>query len=130
MTSPRLLALLIVAALLGCASAPASGPGRPSPQIITQQEIVDFGPGSAYDVIHRLRPNFLVSRGATTFGNAQKTSPYPNIYLDGIPYGDITTLKNLDAAQIGEIRMYSASDAQLKFGLGNSAGVIGITTRK
>ena len=132
MVRVRLLHLVIVAMSIGCAAASTSGAGgERRSQILTQDEITASGvSGNAFDVITRLRPNFLVSRGPTTLGNAQSTAMYPNIYLDGIPYGDINTLRNIDTSQIAEIRLYQAGEAQTKFGMGNNNGVIAITTRR
>jgi hypothetical protein len=121
----------LVAISLGCASAPSGSASETRrSQILTQEEIRTSGAaGNAYDVVTRLRPNFLVSRGPTTLG-AQNAQMYPNVYLDGIPYGDINTLRNIDAAQIAEIRLYQAGEAQTKFGSGNSSGVLAIITRR
>ena len=130
MTRARMLALFIVAGVIGCASAGTTGATRANPNIITQQELAQAGTGNAYDVIRRLRPNFLASRGEVTLGNAQTNSPYPSIYLDGLAYGDISSLRNIDSSQIIEVRMYQAWEAQTKFGLGNNSGVIAITTHK
>ncbi len=132
MVPARLFSCLIVAMSLGCAAA-SSGPGSDirRSQVLTQEEINSAGvSGSAFDVITRLRPNFLVSRGPTTLGNAQRTSLYANVYLDGVPFGDINTLRNIDSNQIAEVRLYQAGDAQTKFGMGNNGGVIAITTRR
>lgn len=131
MVRAHLLPVLIVAMSIGCAST-GSGPGEiRRSQILTQEEISSSGvSGNAFDVVTRLRPNFLASRGPTTLGNAQSTGLYPNIYLDGIPYGDINTLRNIDASVIAEIRLYQAGEAQTKFGMGNNNGVIAITTRR
>jgi hypothetical protein len=130
MTGARMLALLAVAGVAGCASAGTAGTTRQSSQVITQQELIQGGAGNAYDVIRRLRPSFLTSRGEVTLGNAQTSSPYPNVYLDGLMYGDINSLRNIDTTQLSEVRMYQAWEAQTKFGLGNSSGVIALTTRK
>jgi hypothetical protein len=129
MTGARVLVLFIVACVIGCASSGASST-RTSSSVITQQELREAGSGTAYDVIRRLRPNFLVSRGEMTLGNAQNSSPYPNVYLDGLMYGDINSLKNIDSQQMVEVRMYQSWEAQSKFGLGNNNGVIAITTHK
>lgn len=131
MVRAHLLPVLILAMSFGCAST-GSGPGEiRRSQILTQEEISSSGvSGNAFDVVTRLRPNFLASRGPTTLGNAQSTGLYPNIYLDGIPYGDINTLRNIDASVIAEIRLYQAGEAQTKFGMGNNNGVIAITTRR
>lgn len=127
----RLLPLIFVALSLGCAppSSPGDGGERKS-QVITQQEITAAGmSGNAYELISRLRPAFLVSRGQTTLSGDQSVA-YPNVYLDGVAFGDINTLRNIDSAQIAEVRMYQSWEAQTKFGLGNSGGVIAITTRR
>jgi len=132
MTHARMLVLLAVGAL-GCASAGTTGSTRANTNIITQEEIAQAGTGNAYDMIRRLRPNFISSRGETTLGNvqnAQTNATYPNVYLDGLAYGDINSLRNIDSSQIMEVRMYPAWEAQSKFGLGNNAGVIAITTHK
>lgn len=130
MTRARMLALFFVGGAIGCASGGTPSPARANQEVISQQEISEAGAGTAYDLIRRLRPNFLVSRGATTMGNAQGSSMYPNVFLDGMPYGDISSLRNIDATQMSEVRMYQSADAQTKFGLGNGNGVIAITTRK
>ena len=132
MVQARLLPILIVAMSVGCASASSSGGvgGDRRSQIITQQEISSAGmSGNAYELIQRLRPGFLVSRGQTTLSGDQSVA-YPNVYLDGIAFGDMGTLRNIDTAQIAEIRLYQAWEAQSKFGLGNNGGVIAITTRR
>ena len=122
----------LVAIFLGCASGSPGGIGETRrSQVLTQEEISASGvSGNAFDIVTRLRPNFLVSRGPITLGNAQRTAMYPNIYLDGIPFGDINTLRNIDASQIAEIRLYQAGEAQTKFGVGNSNGVLAVTTRR
>ena len=132
MNRARLLPILIVAMSIGCAAASGSGAtGERRSQVITHEDIKASGmSGTAFEVISRLRPNFLISRGKTTLTNGQEASSYPNVYLDGITFGDINTLRNIDTAQIAEIRLYQAWEAQTKFGLGNNGGVIAITTRR
>jgi hypothetical protein len=124
----RAFYLFALATFMGCASVAPSD--RTNSHILTQDEIVKAGVGgSAWDVISRLRPGFLVSRGAT-LSNGVASTQYPNVYLDGIAYGNINTLRNLDAMQIAEVRLFQAWEAQTKFGLGNNGGVIAITTRR
>lgn len=125
----RALFVFAFATLVGCATSAPSD--RPDSRILTREEISKSGiGGTAYDVISRLRPAFLVSRGQTTLTNGTAATSYPNIYLDGVAYGDITSLRGLDGAQIGEVRLYQAWEAQTKFGMGNNGGVISITTRR
>lgn len=130
MISRRVFVVIAVASLVGCAS--AAPRDHTDSKALFQDEIAKSGiGGSAYDVISRLRPAFLISRGQSTLGTGTgPTSPYPNVFLDGVVYGDIATLRNIDAAQIAEVRMYQAWEAQTKFGMGNNSGVIAIITRR
>ena len=130
MITSRKLLLLVMAAVVGCQTATASGP-RTDSRILTQDEIAKSAlTGNAYDVIQRLRPAFMRSRGETSITNATVTSAFPNVYLDGVMYGDINSLRGIDSSQIAEVRSYQAWEAQTKFGTGNNGGVIAITTRR
>lgn len=71
---------------------------------------------------------FLVSRGMVDV-QPGSTPALPNVYVDDQFYGDATVLRSIAAASLESIRFYSASEAQYKFGRGNAAGVIGITTK-
>lgn len=133
MTAARTLTLLAMGTVLGCAPSVSgtSAGNAPDSRILRLDEINQAGVGgTAYDVISRLRPEFLVSRGQTTISNGTAASSYPNIYLDGVPYGDINTLRTIDASHIAEVRLFQAWEAQTKFGVGNNGGVIAITTRR
>ena len=85
--------------------------------------------GNAYDVISRLRPTFLKGRGQSSSKGETETL-WPSVYLDGVFYGDISSLRTIDSFQIAEARLYQAWEAQTKFGMNNASGVIDITTRR
>jgi hypothetical protein len=133
MTAARTIMLLAMGTALGCASSGygTSGGNAPDSRILAYEEISRAQvSGTAYDLISRLRPGFLVSRGQASISNATATSSYPNIYLDGVPYGDISTLRGIEASHVAEVRLFQAWEAQTKFGVGNNGGVIAITTRR
>lgn len=131
MTAARTFMLFATGALIGCASASGSGGNAPDSGTLRFEEISRAGGGgSAYELISRLRPGFLVSRGQTSINNGTAESSYPSVYLDGVRYGDITSLRNIDASNVGEVRFFQAWEAQTKFGVGNTGGVIAITTRR
>jgi hypothetical protein len=98
-------------------------------QLITEDEIEASHSATAYEVIQHLRPNFLTYRGETSFDKSRST-PYPTVWVDGMEYGPIATLRNVPAAQISTIRLYRSWEATTKFGVGNMGGVIEITTRQ
>jgi hypothetical protein len=114
---------------VGC-SHPKLGPGEAyNSQVITEDEIVASRGSTAYDVIHKLRSNFLTNRGETSL-NRNQSNPYPTVYVDDQEFGSITTLSSIPAAQITMIQLYRVSEANAKYGSHNLSGVISITTRK
>jgi hypothetical protein len=85
--------ILTLAAMTACATA---GSGNTTnihrdPNLIDEQEIAASNESNAYDVITRLRPIFLKSRGRTTINSAG--SDYASVFLDGQVYGELFSLK-------------------------------------
>ena len=127
----RPLSVLIAAAVLACASAGSGSSGTsvdPSnPNIITAAQISASQQSNAYDVVSRLRPNFLKSRGRTTV--YAQGSDYATVFLDGQPFGDLSSLRNISASQIRSIKFIRGTDAVTTYGMQYGAGVIDISTK-
>lgn len=97
------------------------------PEIITQDQIIASRATSAYDVIKKLHGNFLSYRGRTSF--IDSASSMPQVFMDDQIYGPISSLRNIPASQIAEIRLYRAWEAVLKYGTGLPGGAIAIKSR-
>lgn len=97
--------------------------------IITYEEIkASKTPGwSAWDLIAQTRPNFLRTRGATSLRDP--TPVRAVVYLDGVMYGKLESLRNLNIEEIREIEFLSAGDATTRFGTDHLGGAILIRTR-
>ena len=128
-----LLATTLVGCLLASASCalhhsdPSAGVSRTS---ITEAEIDSLHAPNAYEIVKRLRPQFLQSHGPVTLDPRQPvTTALPNVYVDNQFYGDATVLRDISATTIASITFYTAAEAQYAFGRGNASGVIGITTK-
>lgn len=139
---------VVVALSLACAP-PSTTVGTHNSSIITREEIAGAHVTSAYDAVTTLRPTFLRFHGHTSLqkdtlcgtdpsGYVSCKAPiealggdtgYPRIYLDHQFYGDITSLRGINAADIEEIHYYNLQEASTKFGLGNVSGVIEVLTR-
>jgi len=119
---------LVLAAALGCSTATAgsSHKGRES-NVITEQEITSSHLQTAHDVVSKLRPIYLRSRGRTS-PNAGVTD-YASVFLDGQYFGDIGALRTIQAQQIREIRYFNGPDAATRFGMQFGSGAIAITTK-
>ena len=120
--SVKHLFLVAVAAIMACA--PASGTSGTSgasaaprrADYLTAEEIVGANAdvATAYEALSRLRPNWLVSHGTTSFnpGNG-----FAIVYVDGQRYGDVNSLRNIQASQIADIHYYDVTQAGARFGL-------------
>ena len=129
MVGARLFMPLLAAVVFAC-TPPRLGPGMISnAQLITEEEVEASRAVTAFEVIQKLRANFLTYRGETSFYR-NSSQPYPNVYVDGQEFGPIGSLRNIPAAQIATIRLYRSWEATTKFGTGNMGGVIAITTRQ
>lgn len=129
MVSARSLLALATVLVLAC-SPPRLGPGMVSnSQVITEEEIDASRASNAFEVIQKLRANFLSYRGETSLTKNQST-PYPTVYLDGQEFGPINTLRSIPASQIGSIQLLRSWEATTKYGTGNMGGVIAIVTRR
>jgi outer membrane receptor for ferrienterochelin and colicin len=129
MIHSRLLVAALAGTFFACTPPQLGSVDRASSQLITEDEVEASRAPNAYEVIQRLRPNFLSYRGETSF-NKQNSQPYPTVYVDGQEFGPISSLRNIPASQIATIRLYRSWEATTKFGSGNMGGVIAITTRQ
>ena len=121
------VALVACIQLSGCATVGPVGPVGDA-MMITEAEIDSAHVSTAYDVIHKLRPQFLTTRGKLSL-DPTVPAAYPRIYVDEQFYGDASTLYGILTGSIESIRYYTASTAQQKYGHDNAAGVIAITTK-
>ena len=125
----RWVMLLVPVTVLACAP-PRMGPGEiNNSQLITEDEIVASRAATAYEVIQKLRGNFLTYRGETSL-NKSRSNPYPTVYLDGQEFGPIGILRTIPASQVATIRLYRSWEATTKYGAHNISGVIEVSTRQ
>ncbi len=99
----------------------------PNPNVITEDEIRDAHAGSIYDVIAKLRPQFLRDRGQVGF--TSDVRDVATVFLNNEEYGPIASLHDLPAANFEEVRYYSGIDAVTKFGRYYGTGVIQLISR-
>lgn len=119
-------AALMWISALGCVRA-MHNPEHGASDVLTEDEIARVSVVSAFDAVQRLRPQFLSYRGETSLLNT--SSPEPTVYLDGVRYGELATLRGIPAADVATITLYRAWASATRFGTGNMGGVIEVTTK-
>jgi hypothetical protein len=134
----RPLALLSLAA--ACHSSP--GPGGPpiasrveappasNRAIITNAEIPTTGTESAYDLIQRVRPEYLRTKPTQTYmGASSNAAPPPALFLNGQHIGELADLRSVPAPALSMIRYYNIEEGKRKYGMQYGGGVIEIQYR-
>ena len=139
MTMSRILGLLTVTTLIGVVPAAAqqvSTPANRNRRVITTEEIEQAQETNAFQVVEKLRPEFLVSmtrrhtlgRGATQQADLGYSQPDPEpaaaVFVDGTEMGGLDELRQIQSITVEEIRYLSGSEAQTKYGPRFPAGVI------
>jgi hypothetical protein len=129
MLKRRLLSCVVVPFLVAaCSHTRPMGDGVSSADDITEEEIATISASNAYEVIRRLRGNFLSVRGRTTLMGT--SSAEPTVYVDDQAYGPVSSLRTIPASQVAHIRLYRSWEATTKYGTGNMGGVIAVTTKR
>lgn len=115
--------------LASCASQQSGQAIGPDFRTITEAEVDSAHAVTAYELIYKLRPQFLQGRGKLSLDPRVPTAT-PRVYVDEQYYGEISSLRAILADVIGSVHFYTGSDAQYKFGHDNAAGVIAIITKR
>jgi hypothetical protein len=102
---------------------------KPYPRnLITREEIQDRAPDArnAYDVIQRLRPQFLRTRQS---GSIQQGAPVAvKVYINGSFRGSVLVLRDLTSHSVVDIAYLNGSDATTRFGTDHENGAIIVRT--
>jgi hypothetical protein len=130
---------LFVAGVVVIACAPpnaAAGDPNAAPvshdrSVLTQAELRAATDQYLYDVIQRLRPTWLVTRGATSVGAGRSGNQDPDpvrVYVGMVRVGGPEYLTRLTTASAESLKYFSAAEAQLRFGPGNTNGAIQVVS--
>jgi len=118
--------LLGLAVLAGACAHPNAGSGG-NRLLITEEEIQTSNAATAYDVIARLRGEFLRQRGPTSLVLQSRARAV--VFLKDQEYGPIETLRDVRSSDLAEIRFFPGPDAVTRFGSQYAGGVIQIVPR-
>jgi hypothetical protein len=120
--------ILTLAAALACASSGMAGTAvRRDPNLITEQEIAASAESNGFDAVSKLRPMFLKTRGRSTINSGG--SEYASVFLDGQYFGELSSLRNIPANQIQEIRYLNGPDAVSRYGMRYGSGAVDVRSK-
>lgn len=115
--------------VLGCAA--KSGGSEDSRsinrEVVTLEELQPLENHNVYEVLRRLRPDWLRPRGITGLSaNREQSVP---VYLDGVLLGPPSSLTGIMARDVVQLRRLTAAEATQRGGTGLAAGAIMVRTR-
>jgi hypothetical protein len=124
---------MTAATVVGCASPGTSGNagGPQKGTLLTADEIAKFDAEgkSAYDMVARLRPRWLLPRGVQPLRGRSDSTEFALVIVNGLPMGRIQRLRDVEAFQVADIRYSDPSESGAKFGERGSSGVIEVRTK-
>jgi hypothetical protein len=126
----RILALALLLTLPAC-SRPAR-PGGASPlgrSVITEVELAENAGVPLYDLIQRIRPEYLRPRPSqSNLGNGVTTPP-PAVVVGGQRMGTASDLRQVSSGLLVLVRHYGVDEAKRVFGMQYDGGIIELTYR-
>ena len=128
---PTVVLLALQMFVAGCGSGPAqmNGLGFRDRNILTLEEIrlARTGGSTAWDLISQLRPEYLRSRGRSSLRDPAPATAV--VYVDDIRFGELDSLRTMNADQILRVQYVNAADATTRYGTDHLGGAIIITTK-
>lgn len=115
--------------LAGCGSTGDAVRLPSARELLTADEISRTSALTAYEAIRIRRPAYLRMKGPKTTDPATRSTMYPAVYLNGVYYGDVESLKSLYVSDIRDISYIDPQEATIMFGSGHVAGVIMVNTK-
>ncbi len=114
-----MLALVLGACASGVGTTSAS---RASPDKISRSEIAQSSASNAYELVDRLRPDWLRGRGTASISAGRISNPVVLVYLDGHRLGDLTALRTMSVSGIDSMQWLDATRAETVLtGVGSDA---------
>src|SRR5438477_1550267 len=105
----RAMLTVVVAAMVAGACVHQAAPSG-NHNLITEAEIDGTNAQTAYDVVARLRGDFLRNRGKTSI-LLPKNEDKPAVFLNDTEYGPVESMRNVRASVVAVFQFYSGVDA-------------------
>ena len=134
----RVLCVVTIAGTLaacGGSNASSTDAVRPRPtatrsmNVVTAEEVQRHGGSSLLDILRSIRPLWFRQK-PTTMTQGGIYADAVIVYIDGQRVGGLVYLNEIPVSNVIQVRYYTASEAQGRFGLDNLQGAIDVTTTR
>jgi hypothetical protein len=125
----RCVIVVMVMLAAGCGMTRTAENLEKTRELLTAEEIAKTAALNAYDAIRIRRPAFFIPPGTKPVNASDRTIPRPKVYLNGVYYGELDSLREIPVSEIKEIRYLESMDATQKYGAVHPAGAIEVNTK-
>ena len=119
--------IVVVGWFLAACAHPARAPERDHAMLTRAQILSVNGATNLYDVIRRLRSDYLTDRGRTSLMNPVDSRPV--VFMGDQEYGPIESLRTIQPDAVEEVRFFASTSAVARFGSRYGGGVIQVRLR-
>ncbi len=127
MSDLRGLAIAGCLVAVACGPAPRTAEPTPSRRLLLEDEIRGTQVATAYQIVARLRPEWLRRRGRVSVRDP--TAGAVVVYLNGMRQGGVSALDAIVAETVLEMEYLNGQEATTRFGTGHGGGVILVRLR-
>lgn len=116
---------VLMAGAVACSARTSNRPSARQQRLITTEEIDATRYRTAFEVVEALRPQWLQTRGRTSFRAHESVK----VYLDDSLLGEPDQLRQITTNSIASIRFMDGTEATTRWGLDHGHGAIIVSTR-
>lgn len=126
--------VILCVSAAGCGKAQMRSSSLSDSHSLSATDISQAGLSTAYDVVERLRPQWLHVRAARSLNGGGPEVSGPGavsvvVYVDGVRAGDLSALRDIPASSVDNMKFLDASEATNEHGTGHLYGAIEVRTR-
>ncbi|UCG87599.1 MAG: TonB-dependent receptor plug domain-containing protein [Gemmatimonadota bacterium] len=120
------LAALAIGLTASCAATTQQGSSGRSRNVLTAEDLQGQSERNLYDLLARMRPNWIRPQGAVL---ATGTTPVL-VYVNNVRMGGVAVLADIRLDEVEQVRFVDAIDATTRYGMNTDGGVIEVTTKR
>jgi hypothetical protein len=113
------------------ATSPSGGPAKSTPSLLIAEDLRKTDAQNLGDAIQRLRPEWLrrgSARAANSMGTSRSAAEPLVVWIDNNRAGGVEILAQMQISNVRSVQYFTPSEAESRFGTGNSSGAIQIVT--
>jgi len=133
MNGQRLCLGAITVITIGCASGTAGTSAAPrSSNVLSAEQVASISPEgrTAFDLVTRFRPKWLLARGVESRISASDSTEYALVVVDDHPIGRTGSLRDIPAWQVADMRYYGVGESGAKYGERGASGIIEVRLKQ